>query len=142
MKLAQVFSNYFTVRAELIGSVAHLTQAEIDWVPPNHSATIGALLAHIAGSESWWLHGVALNDGLHTQWATFRSAKTLPEILAVLDQMHRDWTAWMESQDVEDWDDVFYTIEKRGEKVSKRWLVWHVVEHQSRHRGQIFMLMR
>ena len=28
------------------------------------------------------------------------------------------------------------------EKVSKRWLVWHVVEHQARHRGQIFMLMR
>jgi uncharacterized damage-inducible protein DinB len=33
---------------------------------------------------------------------------------------------------------IYETIEKN----SKRWLVWHVVEHQARHRGQIFMLMR
>jgi hypothetical protein len=55
---------------------------------------------------------------------------------------------YLESEPLDDWDGVFYRVQGRDDKgeafdfkVSKRWLVWHVVEHQARHRGQIFMLL-
>jgi hypothetical protein len=39
-------------------------------------------------------------------------------------------------------DELFYEAKEHDIKLSNRSLVWHVVEHQARHRGQIFMLMR
>ncbi|HPI32831.1 MAG TPA: DinB family protein [candidate division Zixibacteria bacterium] len=51
MKLAEIFSNYFTVRGELRKAVEGLTQAQFDWAPPRHTASIGRLLAHIADCE-------------------------------------------------------------------------------------------
>ena len=44
MKLAQFFSNYFTVRAELRRAAEGLTQEQLDWVSPSYPATIGGLL--------------------------------------------------------------------------------------------------
>ncbi len=142
MKLSDIFSNYFTARAELVKAMKDLSQQQLDWTPPNHPASIGKLLAHIAECEYGWVTCVALKKEANPDFTTFEKAKTLPEILALLDQYHSEFTEYLKTEDVEDWDQVFYQLPGHDEKVSKRWLVWHVVEHQARHRGQIFMLMR
>lgn len=142
MKLSDLFSNYFTVRAEMVEAVKDLTQQQLDWTPPNHPASIGKLLAHIAECEYGWITCVALKKEANPDFTRFEKARTLPEILALLDQNHTEFTEYLNAEDIEDWDRIFYQLPESTEKVSKRWLVWHVVEHQARHRGQIFMLMR
>ena len=142
MKLADFFSNYFTVRRELVKAVQSLTQSQLDWTPPNHPASIGKLLAHIADCEYFWISCVALQKEAKPDFTRFEKARTLAEITALLDQYHTVFTEYLNTEDIEDWDRIFYLIPQSTEKVSKRWLVWHVVEHQARHRGQIFMLMR
>ena len=142
MKLSDLFSNYFTVRAELVKAVQDLTQEQLDWTPPNHLASIGKLLAHIAECEYAWITCLALKKEASPDFTRFEKARTLREILALLDQYHTEFTEYLSAEDIEDWDRIFYQFPESTEKVSKRWLVWHVVEHQARHRGQIFMLMR
>ncbi len=142
MKLSDFFSNYFTVRAELVKAVQGLTQQQLDWTPPNHPASIGKLLAHIADCECYWISYVALQKEPDPDFTRFEKADTLPQILSLLEYYHGDFTEYLQSEGIDDWDEKFYEIPKHDEKVSKRWLVWHVVEHQARHRGQIFMLMR
>jgi uncharacterized damage-inducible protein DinB len=145
MKLSHLFSNYFEVREELIGAVKSLTQEQLDWTPPNHPASIGRLLAHIADVECFWISCVALRKEQKPDFSKFEKASTIREILSLLEHYHADCREYLESQDVEDWDEVYYEFPEwvgRRFRCSKRWLVWHVVEHQARHRGQIFMLMR
>ena len=144
MKLAHFFSNYFTVRDEMVNAVRNLTRDQLDWIPPNHSTSIGRLLAHIAETEYWWISVVAQKQVAPAQadFARFEKARRLDDILWLLDLCLADTRAYLENEEIEDWDDVMYDVEGRDEKVTKRWLVWHVVEHQARHRGQVFMLMR
>ncbi|MCX6826800.1 MAG: hypothetical protein NTV06_06015, partial [candidate division Zixibacteria bacterium] len=47
----------------------------------------------------------------------------------------------LSSATTDDWDDRKFSY--RPEKVmSLKQIAWHTIEHEMRHRGQIFMLMR
>jgi uncharacterized damage-inducible protein DinB len=145
MKLADIFSNYFTVRKELMKAVEPLTQAQLDWMPPMHTATIGKLLAHIASCEVGWIGYFATRKYAEDAWERFEGALDKESVLRHLREAEELFTEYLVETDFEDWDEVFYShTDENGsvEKLSRRWVVWHVVEHQARHRGQIFMLMR
>jgi len=144
MKLSDFFSNYFTVRAEMLDAVKNLTQEQLDWKPERHPNSIGKLLAHIAEAEYWWITLVAAQKEQYAKgcFDQFKEGRSLDANLALLESTFNDMRQYLESEGIEDWDEVFYDVLGRKEKASKRWLIWHVVEHQARHRGQIFMLMR
>lgn len=144
MKLTDFFSNYYTVRAELVDLVKGLTQEQLDWKPANHKNSIGYLLVHIAEAEYWWITLVAMQKEKYVKgcFDRFKAGQPLEANLELLERGLADMREYLENEDIEDWDEVFYEVKGRKEKVSKRWLVWHVVEHQARHRGQILMLMR
>ncbi|MCP4685555.1 MAG: DUF664 domain-containing protein [bacterium] len=144
MRLSDVFSNYFTVRAEMLEAVKDLTQDQLDWKSDRHPNSIGKLLAHIAEAEYWWITLMAAQKEEYVKgcFDQFKEGQSLEANFALLKRCFEDTREYLENEDTEDWDSLFYDIKGRKEKVSKRWLVWHVVEHQARHRGQIFMLMR
>jgi uncharacterized damage-inducible protein DinB len=141
MKLAEFFSNYFTIRLELLEAVKELTPEQLDWKTDIHPNTIGRLLAHIAECEYYWIDVVARSIDGRGDFERFEKAQQKADILALLDEGFESLSGYLQEEDIDDWDEVFYEVEGE-EKISKRWLVWHVVEHQARHRGQIFMLMR
>ncbi len=141
MKLADFFSNYFTIRLEMLEAVKGLTQEQLAWKTASHPNSIGGLLAHIAECEYYWIDVAALGKDGQGDFERFEKAQTKADILTVLEEGSATVSDYLHQEDMDDWDEVFYDVEG-GEKVSKRWLVWHVVEHQARHRGQIFMLMR
>jgi len=142
MNLAAYFSNYFTVRRELVEAVKNLTLEQLAWKAPDYPNSIGQLLIHIAETEYWWVTVVALKKEKTFNENKFKNLKELPEILESLEYYHDEFSRFLENEDIGSWDRVFYEVKGRDEKVSQRWLAWHVVEHQARHRGQIFMLMR
>ncbi|UCC43885.1 MAG: DinB family protein [Candidatus Zixiibacteriota bacterium] len=144
MNLADLFSNYFTVRAEMVQAVKSLSRDQLHWKTPGHPNSIGWLLAHIAETEYWWVIIVAEREVSLAQadWAPFRKELSIEGYISLLEQYEEVTRRWLEKRDDADWDRMFFEIPDRGEKVSLRWLAWHVVEHQARHRGQVFMLMR
>ena len=141
MKLAEIFSNYFTVRQELYQAIKDLTQEQLDWHSKNHPWSVADILRHIAAVEAWWIDGVVLNNCKEPEAAEFDQATTLPQINTILEKYYQMFSDYLRDSDMDDWDEVFYHVKQVDEKVSKRWLVWHVVEHQARHRGQMHMLM-
>lgn len=151
MKLNDIFSNYHTVRKELVAAVRTLTPEQLAWKAPDHPNSIGWLLAHIADVEEWWITTVALRKQPvdSSAFERFKKASKLDEYLGLLNETYEATTAYLESESLDDWDTVFYSASGTDDngksfdiKVSKRWLIWHTIEHQARHRGQIFMLMR
>ena len=144
MKLAEIFTNYFQIRKELIEGVKNLTREQLEWTPEGHTNSIGKLLAHIAEAEYWWIYVVAEANikQADADSSVFEKPAELSQILTWLDEYHNITRGYLEREDLENWDDISYLVEWRKEHITKRDLVWHVVEHQARHRGQIFMLMR
>lgn len=145
MQLIDIFSNYAVVRQEMVQTVRSLKQEHLDWTMPHHPATIGKLLAHIALCEHFWMDIAVGKLAEHPDVEVFESAHDLPTLLNLLDAQARKVIAYLETESCEDWDEVFYSYVHPGgerESWSKRFVTWRVVEHQARHRGQIFMIMR
>ncbi len=141
MKLDSIFSDYFTVRNELVQAVMGLTAEQLAFNAPGHPASIGSLLAHIAETEHWWIRQVALGGEDSTEGASGETDLTLGDLLTRLNDCFEMTGEFLHEQSTDEWDILFFAVPGRDEKVSLRWLVWHVVEHQARHRGQIFMLL-
>ncbi|MFH2049776.1 MAG: DinB family protein [bacterium] len=144
MKLSEFFSNYFDVRKELIDMTKSLSQEQLDWSPPGHPAKIGKLLVHIADCEYFWINHVAKKIP-NPDYAPFHKASTWGDYKALLDDCFEIMKDFLETEDIEDWKTKKYDFTDENGKTdhfTKEWLIWHVVEHQARHRGQVMMMMR
>lgn len=142
MKLADLFSDYYTVRAELVDSVREMKQSQLDWTAFENCNSIGDLLRHIAWWEHWWINEIALGKSGGPERKQFESERTITDIIKLLNRSHNDFSEYLKAHDTNEWDQEFFYLARADRKVSMRWLVWHVVEHQARHRGQILMLKR
>ena len=140
MKLSEIFSNYYATRKELVELTSRLTEDQLQWKPAHHPSSIQSLLIHITISESWWIEGVTVNNFNYTDYERFKKVVHKETIFENLEYTFKKFSSFLDAHTIEEWDKVFYNHSSE-EKVSMRWLVWHVVEHQLRHRGQILMLM-
>lgn len=144
MKLSDLFSNYFEVRTEMVDGTRSLTDEQLAWTAPNHTNSIGKLLEHIAEAECWWISIIATKSITEEEadLEGFEKKMSAEKLFALLEKYFLETQKFMEANDTSSWDTIMYDVPARSKPVSLRWLAWHVVEHQARHRGQIFMLMR
>lgn len=113
-------------------------------VPPSTLNLLG-LLRHMGDNESWWFAAVIAGEELApTDWsdsddpdadlkppADATLARTLPAFLAACDRS-REILATLPSLDVEG--------DLRGDRVSARWVVTHMLEEYARHNGHADLL--
>lgn len=144
MKLSDLFSNYFEVRTEMIEGTRLLTEEQLAWTAPNHTNSVGKLLEHIAETECWWISIIATKSITEEEadLEGFEKKMSSEKLFALLEKYFLETRRFLEANDSSSWDTIMYDVPGRSKPVSLRWLAWHVVEHQARHRGQIFMLMR
>lgn len=98
----------------------------------------GELAAHIINVRAWYLHGVMGEGGAEMEgfgtWET--SSPSSAELLvgidrtwALLKDCLQRWTpAQMYDQYYMDW---------LGRDVSRAWLIWHLLEHEIHHGGEL-----
>lgn len=141
MKLSDLFSEWAVVRRELIDAVRPLTEEQLDWIPDGGKQSIGMLLRHISETEVWWFGDVVLGEKSYREY--FREdAPDAASIIKLLDESRKNYTIkTLEKYTIGDFDKEC-PVPDRDETVSLFWVVWHVNEHELRHRGQIFMMMR
>lgn len=144
----------------LKNNVTGLTVKQLEWQQKPGMNTVGMLLAHLALVEVWWIRiapkeipwepkgrkiiekacgfeddGLPLSPkGRHSKYL---KGYTLKEYLAVLTRVrrsiHRELKSWHD-RDL----DKLYSLGKR--QISKRWTLYHVLEHFAAHFGQILLL--
>lgn len=140
------------VRRTIVNKLKGLDQELLDEkVDGRHS--IGSLLYHIALIEADWLYVEVLeteyepeirslfqlSDRLENGSLVHVEGETLEQHLARLQTVRDrllyhfrqiDLTDWRTPRHLEDYD------------VTPEWVVYHLVEHEAHHRGQIFELLR
>jgi len=145
-------------QARVIDVIAGLTPEQLDFRTAPHQWAVWQLAAHVAGSRAYWFHdvlgegdpatrdlfrvdrttvaGLALEDA---QWEDDedhpRSAQELVDALtrtwAIIDDCLGRWTA----------DDLQATIVRPSRTHHRGWVVWHVMEHDLHHGGEISQIL-
>lgn len=151
-RVALWFSMMQDVRKWLLQMMESLSDEEIDYTPDEQKIeTIGTLLLHIAGVEWGWIFGDI--DGKEVEFEKWKHAFALsPDVdvpqlkgqgkefyLNRLSEVREEVRERLKRlQD----DDLDRLVTSEGKKYSIEWILWHLVEHEAVHVGQISVLSR
>ena len=145
------------VRKETLKGVSHLSAEQLFQSPVEGEAPIGSFLMHLGEVDAWWysvISGKEMSDEIKKAvyfdcWYDSKEAKPPttplePEIYAdaitktrniVLDYINTLKDEQLEEKVVMKWSG--------GEKeLTRKWIIYHLIEHEAHHRGQMFMLIR
>jgi len=140
------------VRRTLLTELTGISQTTLD-TKLDERQTIGSLLYHIALIEADWLY----EEVLVTDWD--------PEIRSMFPLEHRSEDGSLAHLEGQSLEEHFYRLKSVREvflshfrsmdltdwrkprkleqyDVTPEWVVYHLIEHESHHRGQIFQLLK
>lgn len=128
------------VRKGLIESIKKLSPEDLLFVPFPGSWNVGQILLHIAEAEEGWFQYVILRQ--YTKWPDqfcMDDYPTTAAMINVLSDVHQKTLAYLETNSELDFKTTFET--PWGRRLSLNWIIWHVIEHEIHHRGEISLIL-
>ncbi|MFW9922407.1 MAG: DinB family protein [Candidatus Thorarchaeota archaeon] len=151
-RVAEFFSFMNEARQYLLKMISDVDNIMLDFTPNERTVeTIGTLLLHIAGVEwSWiiadiegkvipfekWKYAYALSNDVNLPQLIGKGIKYYLEILA---QVREE--VYVKLKEFTD-DDLDRIVKIEGKKFTIEWILYHVIEHEAVHIGQISLLKR
>jgi uncharacterized damage-inducible protein DinB len=121
-------------------------------IPADRMRSIKDLVLHIAVVEDSWIHEDILrdspvwksaNDFPHAFETPYHDAKTLAWLLEYWQAVEQSTLAYLQTLQDRELERDVTTLTKQGEAQFKvRDLLWHVMQHETRHTAQIVLLAR
>jgi len=146
------------VRKETLAGVNHLSKDQLFAVPAQGESSIGSYLMHLAECDISWLKALSgkeqpeelKNKCYFDKWFDSgdnsdppKKALEVSEYYQVIEQARKnflDHVSMLHDNELEE------VITRKGRtrefKLTKKWIIYHILEHEAHHRGQIFMLIR
>ena len=154
MKAIDLFPYWADNRRLLIEAARALRDEDLDIRPAPGLRSIGDVLRHLITAEEHWWHGGMQGspyahwrppgwDHLSDEEKAARRGQRFPTIRSILEGLsaaHAPVERFLADLDAAD------LCEKRrstwGQDNTLRWILWHLVEHDQHHRGQLYTRVR
>jgi uncharacterized damage-inducible protein DinB len=139
MNAMQQFGHWKTVRSGLLRALDLLTDEQLAFVPREGLWSLGKVARHIAETEEGWFRYIV--TGELAEWPEFadEATPTVEAVVALLTEVHNRTLAYLATVDVADLERVIDMPWE--EQIPLRWIVWHVLEHEIHHRGEIYLML-
>ncbi len=141
----------------MLEGVNHLSKEQLFQSPVDGEASIGSYLMHFAECDISWLEtlaGIELPEELKKRayfdcW--YDSQKPAPpaepleineylETMAETRKIFLDYVSNMKDAELE--EEVVVSRKSGERRFKKKWIIYHILEHEAHHRGQMFLLIR
>ena len=147
------FAQLEDVRAETKRYVAGLTPEKLSWTPHSTVESIGTQLLHIAGVERSWIGEDIEGRAMGQEWALAFPLRVkmqqvqgepLEFFLEKLDSVREETRAALSRLSDSDLHRPIQTLDAppEADRFTVEWILYHLVEHEAHHRGQIALLRR
>jgi uncharacterized damage-inducible protein DinB len=140
MNVRGFFKHWDEVRANLFRALDLLSDDQLGFVPREGLWSLGEVALHIANAEEGWFRfGIARE---HDEWPAAYSAADYPtvkSVKALLTEVHERTLSYLDTLSMAD-------LEKQieapwGEHFRLSWIIWHVIDHELHHRGEIYLML-
>ncbi len=148
------------IRKITLKGVSGLTKEQLFAEPVSGEFPIGAYVMHLAECDLWWLHvmdgkeqDVELSKRAYSNtW--FDSGKDfnppkeaieIEEYLDVLEKCRAKVIKYIESLNEDELEgkvSFLFADGKKSKEFTRKWIIYHLIEHEAHTRGQMFMLIR
>lgn len=138
MENTELFKHWKEVRGGLLAALDKLTDAQLDFTPREGLWTLREIVVHLAGTEQGWLRHYTANRW-HENEPKATDYHSIESLKAFLAKEH----AVTEEQFSGDLDAAMAQVCNLpwGAQVTMEWAVWHVLEHEIHHRGEIYLML-
>ena len=139
MKPSKIFYPWKNIRKNLLNMLEQLDETELDFTPFPGSWPVGKIFLHIAESEDYWIHYLArkeLPENPHYELKDYPSISAIRMKLRVSEERTQSFLEPLKEEDLE-W--IFKT--PRGESLTLYQILWHVLEHEMLHSGEISLIL-
>jgi uncharacterized damage-inducible protein DinB len=140
MNAKELFGHWAEVREGLLQALDKLTDAQLDFVPREGLWSLGTVARHIANAEGGWFRYAVARE--LAEWPVEYTAEeypTIESIKALLTEVHARTEAYLVTVNAAYLDQAIEV--PWGAEISLRWIIWHVLEHEIHHRGEIFLML-
>lgn len=149
-RVALLYSMMEKARERLLNRIESLSDVDIDYSPHGRSIeTIGTLLFHIAAVEwSWIFEDIGGEEMDYEKWKqAFPLREDIDQLTGQrvefyfdrLNEVRQEVLEWLKGIDDEELDRL---IDLGHAEVSIEWVLFHLIEHEAMHIGQISVLSR
>ncbi|OGO16477.1 MAG: hypothetical protein A2Z14_19525 [Chloroflexi bacterium RBG_16_48_8] len=140
MNVAQYFDHWHNVHRDLLRAVAMLEDADLSFQPSKHyPRTVGGILRHIIIQQQGWIHYVIFRKLTAWPEEDDEDLKTIPAIRVRLEEVFGETMRLLSTIPVEDLNRVIQVPNDGVPKLG--WIIWHVLEQQIHHRGELFLCL-
>ncbi|HYG59155.1 MAG TPA: DinB family protein [Symbiobacteriaceae bacterium] len=130
------------LRPITLAALRKLTPEQLVWKPEGWAHSAWDLAVHMADCEWIWLYRNALKkEPWETRWDPNQFAN-LGELIEFWSKIHRTTVEWLQDTPVSHLNRKYPMPYVEYPYATMNWLIYHVMEHEIHHRGQLFMLMR
>ncbi|MFW9917728.1 MAG: DinB family protein [Candidatus Thorarchaeota archaeon] len=140
MKVRGIFAHWDEVRTGLEKTLLSLPPERLDFRPIENALSIGDIFRHIAGAEVHWIQKIVLGNWQTNARFSREDYNSNQAIFDLLRKTHQPTCELLDSLDEKDLDRI--CSDKKGEEFTIYWILWHVLEHEIHHKGQIFRDLR
>ena len=143
--LTLFYSGWETYQNHLVEMITPLTDEQLNLQSASHMWSVGKLAAHIVAARIYWFH-VVMGAGPTTlepmrRWDEVgepqRSAHELVEGLHITWTLMADCLSRWTIADLEQ----TFKRPRRDKLYSRQWIIWHVIEHDLHHGGELSFLL-
>ncbi len=128
------------IREGLYQPLDLFTDEQLSFTPAEGLWSIGQVALHIAGAEEGWFRFIVTRE--LDDWPEDYSLEEYPTMAAVkelLQETHGRTEAYLATIDQDEMERIIEA--PWGAKFPVRWAVWHVLEHEIHHRGEMFLML-
>ncbi len=140
MKPSETFSHWKQVRGGLLHTIDLFREDELLFLPCEKSRTVGGTLLHIADAEEGWFR-YAVTKELEA-WPSQFTLENYPNREAIkkaLTDVHKLTEEYLDTLEESDMDRIIHM--PWDEKFHLGWILWHVLEHEIHHRGELSLVL-
>ncbi len=145
--LSELYAGWKIYHGHLIDALSPLTPDQLALQAAPHLRPIGELAAHIIGARARWLHDFLGEGGDELSPLTVYGKPDLPTPTAaeLVSGLQITWATLVAALDRWSADDLAesFTRTRHGETatLSRRWVIWHLIEHDLHHGGELFFTL-
>ena len=147
------------IRKDTLRGVNGLTKEQLFQAPIEGEASIGSYLMHLGECDLFWLYVISgeeqpedLKKRVYSDvWFDCEHEKSAPpkeaidpkEYVEAITAARERLRNYVQSLADENLEETIHRTFSWGERnYSKKWIIYHLIEHEAHHRGQMFMLIR
>ncbi len=140
MIVSQQFSHWKQVREDLLSTIDKFKEEELSYIPFDSSMTAGQIMLHIGEAEEGWFRTFISKE--LEEWPDFdlEDYPTTEAIKAQLTVIHSRTEKYLESLNADDLEQSI-THPGRDFRLPLGWIIWHVLEHEIHHRGELSLIL-